>query len=57
MRANPLIWKIAEWIHYQMTPGSMLSWDTTKNFMYDKAAVLYAKILNNDFVGPDNHAD
>lgn len=59
-RANPQIWRMAEWLHTNSLT-KIYEWDQVgkpfKNAQYDKAAILLKKIDNREFVGPDNHKD
>lgn len=60
MRSNPVLWRITEWLYsnldLQISYWNEIS-QVRKNAYYDKVAVLYAKIINNDFTGTDNHKD
>lgn len=59
MRANPLLWRLAEWMYSELV--GEISWNGLsqgmKNGYYDKASVLYGKVINNDFTSEDNHKD
>lgn len=51
-RGNQIFWRIAAW-----TWGLSHVDQQYDNELYDKAAVLYAKVIGNDFTGPDLHKD
>ena len=68
-RNNKQIWRLAEWLWYNIVYGEYSdedefnSWKEvmeteyfyTRNFFYDKAAELLKKLNNNEFTGEDNH--
>lgn len=64
-RANPQVWKLAEWLWQQCVhlpwPEDSLSWNwvyiDVKNEFYDKAKQLMYMFAYNAFTGPDDHSD
>lgn len=66
MRANKQIWKLAEWLYWNvfdlLYPGCerfCVHWNgegqEVKDQMYDKAKTLFYMFAYNAFTGPDNH--
>jgi len=68
-RANKQIWRLAEWLHqnvsipevrvpdWKMMRANPKYYEGSTNFYYDKAAELLKKISRNEFTGGDNHRD
>ena len=57
MRSNPLIWRLARYLYdnFDMVGRSSI-WDneSLRNAFYDKAVILYWKIVEDKFTGEDN---
>lgn len=63
-RANPMIWRVAEWLYENFYEGPHWHYPlrhrrlSFKARYYDKAAELLKKISLNEFTtGEDNHGD
>lgn len=62
VRANPVIWRIAEWLCQELDSMARAFpnyWKdvSVQNYYYDKAKELQYKLLNNEFTGEDKEKD